>query len=127
MEFTLYIRSKKVKHTIGYILSKYACTRLSRTKVQQVNKAKPMSKTNLNKTHMLKDLSHFKEFKTNIKIWDSQLPTRTRFQQINQALHTFYDGTKYQKEKICLPKPNTWYRWTLSESVLINITEFPQD
>ena len=32
MEFTLYIGSKKVKHAIGYILSEYACTRLSRTK-----------------------------------------------------------------------------------------------
>ena len=32
MEFTLYIGSKKVKHAIGYILSKNACTRLSRTK-----------------------------------------------------------------------------------------------
>ena len=32
MEFTLYIGSKKVKHAMGYILSKYACTRLSRTK-----------------------------------------------------------------------------------------------
>ena len=51
----------------------------------------------LNKTPTLKDLSHFKEFKTNIKIWDNQLPMRARFQQINQTLHTFYDGTKYQK------------------------------
>ena len=29
---------------------------------------------------------------------------RARFQQINQALHTFYDGTKYQKGNVCLPK-----------------------
>ena len=35
---------KESKHAIGYIYSKYAWTRLSRTKVQQVNKAKPMSK-----------------------------------------------------------------------------------
>ena len=27
-----------------------------------------------------------------------------RFHQINQNPHTFYDGTKYQKEKVCLPK-----------------------
>ena len=41
MEFTLHIGSTKVKHALGYILipivriyilSKYACTRLSRTK-----------------------------------------------------------------------------------------------
>ena len=64
----------------------------------------------LNKTHTLKDVSHFKEFETNNKIWDNQLPTRARFQQINPTLHTFYDGTTYQKEKVCLPKTNTWYR-----------------
>ena len=65
------------------------------------NSTSEQSKTNeqneLNKTHTLKDLSHFKEFKTKIKIWDNQLPTRARFQQINPTLHTFYDGTKYQK------------------------------
>ena len=48
---------------------------------------------------MLKDLSHSRG-RTNIKEWDNQLPKgKVRFQQINQTLQTFIDGTKYQKEK----------------------------
>jgi len=34
----------------------------------------------------------------------AKLPKRARFEQINQTLYTFHNGTMYRKEKVCLPK-----------------------
>ena len=36
--------------------------------------------------------------------YDNNFPNRTRFEQINQTLYTFHDGTKYQDEKVYLPR-----------------------
>jgi hypothetical protein len=126
MEFSLYIGSTKAKHAIKYTFSKYICTRLSRYKwkcnldktpkrsrshkVWKLKIIQIISKNPINtrltpkfnkwttqkpKRHMLKNISHLK----NDKEWDKQLPKRARFQQTNQTLHTFYDGTQSTKKK----------------------------
>jgi hypothetical protein len=36
-------------------------------------------------------------------------PKRARYQQINQTLYTFHNGTKYQKKRFVFQKINTSY------------------
>ena len=45
-----------------------------------------------------------KPLETYIKKRYDNFRKRSRFEQINQALYTFHDGTKYQDEKVYLPR-----------------------
>jgi hypothetical protein len=113
VEFTRYIGSKKVKHAIIYTWSKYACQDLQEPKEDTIWTKYKEYQEGTPKCDMQENCPNYIKTQINtwlrkipneryIKEWDNWLPKRERFQQIDQTLYTFYDGTKYQDKKVCL-------------------------
>jgi hypothetical protein len=105
----------KACHKCTY--SKYSCKRLSRTK-RKYNLDETLIKSRTNSCpnyikesnqHRIdsKDLSHYKKLIKPKAINEITNPQDSKVPTNKQNPHTFHDGTKYQKEKVCLPKTNT--------------------
>ena len=102
---------KEIKHAKETTRSKYACSRLSRTDTNWQRKTK--------RKKDIKWINHYLEDIHNryIKEWDiqwytqkerCQTPKRENGSKQTKCSTKFHDGTKYQKETVCIPPTHTW-------------------